>query len=100
MSTGDLAALIGAVVAALGLILGIPQWRMARRQLFDQDVKRALFGDQPRPPSPDNPCLIDVLHDLRELLAEQAELSAVVAWHLSDSHGPELPGYLTRNGRR
>lgn len=100
MTAGDIAAIVGAIVGGLGIFLGIPQWRMSRRQLFDQEVRRVLVGDNPPPPSAENPSLVDVLRDLRELLSEQAELAAIVAFHLSDDHGPELPGYLTRNGRR
>lgn len=96
MSITDLGVLIG----ALGIFLGVPQWRIARRQLFDDQVKRAIIGDQPAPPSPDNPSLVDATREVLELVREQNELSAIVAWHLSDGHGPELPPWLQHVGRR
>lgn len=103
-----LAAGLAVLIGALGIFLGIPQWRLVRRQLVSAEIadrnhellqaaRQILLGDQPiRPPSPDNPSVIDLLKDMRDLLHEQAELAAIVAHHLSDGHGGELPPWYRR----
>lgn len=90
MNLGDLTAIIGAIVGSLALFLGIPQWRIARRQLFDQDVKRAILGDQPAPPSPENPALVDVIREIRELLLVRVtELERRYDRHTRDAYAHE-----------
>ena len=106
MSGSDWALLVGVmgvIVAAVGLFLGVPTWKLQRhaerqqavqdRQVqLTEDLNSILAGpmaDQPR--SPANPSILDALRELRNVLTEVAELSADLGWHISDNHGPQRP---------
>lgn len=93
MNLGDLTAIIGAIVGSLALFLGVPQWRLTRRQLFDQDVKRAILGDKPSPPSPDNPALVDVVQEIRQLLLLRVtDVDRRLNRHTQDAYAHERAG--------
>lgn len=108
---GTVATALGVIVAALAVFLGVPQWKMVRRQLetsrkADRNhelllaARSVLMGDNPEPKrSPDNPSILDLLTDMRDALSEQAELAAIVAHHISDGHGGEQPPWLRRERR-
>lgn len=85
-----LATIAGAVVALLALYLGLPGWRNQREANFDRAVRRALVGtDTPRPPTPENPSLMDMVTDL---WSEQKRLDAVetrLNEHIADPYAHE-----------
>lgn len=99
----------GLSIGILTNVLDIPGWKMSRRAIrkakdqdFEESIKRvlvALIGDRQidAPPSPDNPSIVDVLKDMREMMSEQKDLQTVIAWHLSDKHGPKIPDWLLGN---
>ena len=106
MSNGDLAtivAVVGLIMSAGMLYLGIPAWRIARHSVgvqraadeqaeFNRRLLKALTGSEElRDTSPEHPAAMDLLSDIREMLKEHSELTTIVAWHVSDKHGPDIP---------
>lgn len=105
MTGTDLGVLTAAVVGALGLFLGVPQWRMSQRQNRDRHimdtVRLALVGDRPfAPPGPDNPSAVDQLKDIHALMSDQSEMTAILLHHIADGHGGEQPPWLAPKERR
>lgn len=90
---------VSVIVAAAGLELAWPGYRQARRSEFQRRVLEAVTGSpNPPPPSPQNPSLSDVLIEIRDLLAEQNAMQTVLAYHLSDDHGPgKIPEWMLKH---
>lgn len=109
MSNAQLAVVIGVVgivVSAAGVYLGIPAWRLSKHAVavqvqndeqaeFNRRLAKALTGqERPDDPSPDHPSLNDAIGDLSETISELAIVSTVLAYHLADPHGGEIPRRL------
>lgn len=106
MTTNDLLVIIGiltVLVAAAGVFIGIPAWRMQqhavrtqrasdRQTEFNRRLLVALTGsEEPDWPSPDHPSVTDALKDIRDSMTELAVTQSVVAHHISDGHGGMIP---------
>ena len=63
-------------------------------------VSKVLFGttDPSAMPdrSPDHPSVVDMLEEIHANQADVALVTAALAWHLADQHGPYLPRDLAR----
>lgn len=115
------------LVVTVGVVLGVPTSILAWHSLQDRTSKarqqrdlerqnqeelnrytkmmaKQLLGEHaishPAEPSPDNPSIRDLLHDvLGETAAGTAELAIIremIRIHVSDQHGPPIPDYLMR----
>lgn len=111
MSGGDWVVLltaVGVILAGIGVIFGIPTWRLQRHALAQQKerdeqaklsqlILQALAGDHAEEPrSVEHPSILDALKDLRNLMSDIAELQAVQGWHMSDGHGPDMTEVFKR----
>lgn len=109
MSNGQLAVVIGVVglvVSGAGVYLGIPAWRLSRHAVavqesqdqqaeFNRRLAKALTGtERPDEPSPEHPSLGDAISDLSDTISELAIVSTVLAYHLADPHGGDIPRRL------
>ena len=103
------------IVLLVGVIIAVPSAGLAFLTIRDRSerreerrinamIARQLVGEHavnhPAEPSPDNPSIRDLLHDmLGESAAATAELAIIkeiLRFHLSVEHGGHVPDYLLR----
>ena len=89
-----------------GVALGVPGWvvslyamrstrRAQRAAEIGEVVKNILAGHHSDDPlDPDHPSFRDLLTEIRDNTSELSWMSAVLAFHLSDDHGPQQPTLL------
>lgn len=107
------AVVVGAAGFGLAAILGRPTWRLARRSekaAEQADLAEAVAqylgvpqrnGDKSiAPPSKDSPSVLDLLIEIRDYQEEQSILSLIVAYHLADEHGAQIPAWVLANEAR